>query len=68
MNNLNILIYLWDVVVSSFSFFFLQFNRNTSDWGDLDTFHQVSNETLFIDGKKNREIVIKTRSNFKGVY
>merc|ERR1719428_1254762 len=35
----------WDVVVSSFSFFFLKFDGDTSNWSLLDSFHGVGDET-----------------------
>jgi hypothetical protein len=35
---------LWDVVVLTFSFFFLQLVRDTSHWTLLDTAHQVGSE------------------------
>ena len=36
---------LRNVVISSFSFFFLQFDRNTSNGSLLDSFHGVGDET-----------------------
>ena len=39
-------IYLWDVVVTSLSLLFLQLDRDTSHWSDLNTLHQVSNESM----------------------
>merc|ERR1739838_799964 len=35
----------WNVVVSSFSLFFLKFDRDTSDWSFLDPLHGVGDET-----------------------
>lgn len=36
---------IWDVLVLSFSFFFLQLERDTSNWTLLDSSHQVSSVT-----------------------
>merc|ERR1719264_1579729 len=35
----------WDVVVSSFSLFFLELDRDASDWSFLDPLHGVGDET-----------------------
>ena len=35
----------WDVLVLSFSFFFLQFERDTSNWTLLDSLHQMGGVT-----------------------
>merc|ERR1712183_690430 len=35
----------WDVVISSFSLFFLELDRDTSDWSFLDPLHGVGDET-----------------------
>lgn len=36
---------IWDVLVLSLSFFFLQFERDTSDWTLLDSLHQMGGVT-----------------------
>ena len=42
--------YIWYIVISSFSFFFLKFDWNTSNWSSLNSSHQMSDKSV-IDKK-----------------